>query len=164
MMSLEQYAYLAEIVGAIAVVASLLYLAVQIHQSNLQGQASARYAFIQAMSDINMPIAQDKAVASVWRRGLESADGLDKDERIQFWMLVGQYGNAWSVMYQLYRDGMLPEIQWTVVRKDMLGILSSEGGRSFWKRFGAGAFDPEFVAYVDSLLSSGEKSYDMLAE
>lgn len=161
-MSLEQLAYLAEIIAAIAVVPSLVYLVVQVRQSNAQGRATARYAFVQAMSDINLLVAQDKTTASVWRRGLESPDALDDDELMQFWMLMGQYANAWMVMYQLHQDGMLPENQWSVVRKDILGILSSSGGRAFWK-MGAKAFDRDFVHYVNALLESEEQPYDMLA-
>jgi hypothetical protein len=162
-MTLEQYAYLAEIIAAVAVIPSLLYLAVQVRQGNAQSSAAARYAFIEAMSDINMSIAQDKQTASVWRRGLASSDALDDDEKMQFWMLVGQYGNAWSVLYQLYRDRMLPETQWKVVRNDLLSILSSAGGNTFWRLFGSGAFDRDFVAYVDAELAKGDKTYDMLA-
>ena len=161
-MSLEQLAYLAEIIAAIAVVPSLVYLVVQVRQSNAQGRATARYAFVQAMSDINLLVAQDKTTASVWRRGLESPDALDDDELMQFWMLMGQYGNAWMVMYQLHQDGMLPDNQWSVVRNDILGILSSKGGKAFWK-MGARAFDRDFVRYVNALLESEEQPYDMLA-
>jgi hypothetical protein len=67
-MTLEQYALLAEIVGTVTVVVSLVYLAVQVRQGIAQGQAEARYAFVQSTSDINMTIAQDKQLASVWRR------------------------------------------------------------------------------------------------
>ena len=161
-MSLEQYAHLAEIIAAVAVVPSLLYLAIQVRQSNAQGQAAARYAFVQAMGDINMAVAQDKEVASVWRRGLRSSESLDEDEIMQLWMLMGQYANAWMVMYQLHLEGLLPDNHWTVVRNDMLGILASDGGKAFWK-IGAGAFDEGFRKFVDELLQSDDKPYDMLA-
>jgi hypothetical protein len=161
-MSLEQHAYLAEIVAAMAVVPSLIYLAVQVRQSNAQTRAAARFAFVEATGDINAVIAQDKSVASLWRRGLRSPEDLDEDEIIQLWMLIGQYANTWMVMHHLHQDGNLPENQWSVVRNDMLGILTSEGGRAFWK-IGAEAFDPAFRRYVNSLLESGERSYDMLA-
>ena len=75
-MSLEQYAYLAEIVAAMAVVPSLIYLAVQVRQSNAQTRAAARFAFVEATGDINAVIAQDKSVASLWRRGLRSPEDL----------------------------------------------------------------------------------------
>ena len=67
-------------------------------QSNAQSRATARYAFIESMADINMTIAQDKAAAP---------EDLDADERMQLWMFIGQYCNAWVVMYHLHLDGLL---------------------------------------------------------
>ena len=163
-MSLEQFASLAEIVAAIAVVASLLYLGVQIQHSNKQGRASARYSFVQAMGEVNLSIAQAKSTASVFRRGIDSPEALDDDEKMQFWMLIGQYSNTWSAMYELHRDGMLPESHWCVVRKDMFSVFSSKGGMNFWKSFGAHGFDRSFVDFVDTLLEKGEQTYDLLAE
>ena len=153
---------LGEFIGSITVLVTLIYLAIQTRQINLQGQAEARYAFVDAMAEINMVIAQSKAAASVWRRGLASAEALDEDEKMQFFMLVGQYANAWSVMYQLHSDKMLPDNQWLIVRNDIVSILSSPGGRQFWQNGGAGAFDSDFVTYVDSELEKGERPYDMV--
>lgn len=163
-MSLESIYFLSQISAAAAVVGSLLYLAVQVRNSNAQGRAAARYAFVQAMGEVNLAIAQEKETASVFRRGLESSDALDDDERMQLWMIVGQYANTWSVMYELHEDGMLPDKQWWAVRKDMLSVLTSQGGRVFWKLFGVKGFDPAFVKYVDSLINEGEESYELLAK
>lgn len=158
---LESLAHIAEIVAATAVVPSLLYLAVQVRQGNLQGQATARYAFIEAMADINTTIGQDKQVASLWRRGLADPDALDDDEVMQLWMFIGQYCNAWMVMYHLHDEGLLPEIHWGVVLNDVMAILASAGGRRFWA-MGRGAFDAAFVAFVDRELEAEEQPYDML--
>jgi hypothetical protein len=160
--TIEQYASLAEIIGTVTVVISLVYLAVQVRHGIAQGQAEARYAFVQATSDINMTIAQDKQLASVWRRGLEDPESLDADETMQLWMLMGQYCNAWLVMHQLHEDGQLARNQWQVVRNDIAAILCSEGGRAFWK-IGRGAFDPGFMSFVDNMQAEGQQPYDMLA-
>ena len=150
-----------EALSTLLVLATLIYVAIQTRDLNKQSQAEARYAFVDAVSDINMVIAQNKETASVWRRGLESAEGLDADERMQFLMLVGQYGNLWSVMHQLYEDRFLPETQWTIVRNDMRSILGSNGGMYFWKNGGEAAFDKRFVDFVRVELESGVRPYDM---
>ena len=161
-MNREQYSYLAEILGTATVVVSLIYLAVQVRHGIAQGRAEARYAFVQATSDINMTVAQNKQLASVWRRGLDNPDVLDPDETMQLWMLMGQYCNAWSVMHQLHSDGQLAENQWHIVSIDIAAILCSSGGRAFWQ-IGRGAFDPEFTMLVDEVLLKGDQPYDMLA-
>ena len=161
-MTLEQYAFIAEILGTATVVISLVYLALQVRHSIAQGQAEARYAFVEATSDINMTIAQNKELASAWRGGLQNPGQLDSDETMQLWMLMGQYCNAWLVMHQLHIDGQLAKNQWHVVKIDVAAILCPAGGRAFWE-IGRGAFDPEFRKFVDEIQDKGERPYDMSA-
>lgn len=150
-----------EVFGSLLVLATLVYVAIQTRDLNKQSQAEARYTFVDAVADINMVIAQNKETASVWRRGLESTDSLDVDERMQFFMLIGQYVNLWSVMHQLYEDNLLPQTQWAIVKNDVTSILGSSGGMYFWKNGGEAAFDKSFVDFVRTELESGVRPYDM---
>ena len=150
-----------EFLGSILVFVTLIYLAIQTRDINKQSQAEARYAFVDAMAQINVGIGHSKQTASVWRRGLESIESLDEDERMQFFMFVGQYANSWAVMYQLHQDRMLPDTQWQIVRNDMVSILSSDGGKSFWESGGKVAFDSGFVQWVHDELAAGDRPYDM---
>jgi len=160
-MNWDALSAVAELLGSIAVVATLLYLAIQTRSINKQSQAETRYAFVDAMAQINTVIAQSKETASVWRRGLESFESLDEDERMQFVMFVGQYTNLWSVMHQLHLDQLLPDTQWQIVRIDMVSILKSDGGQYFWKTGGEKAFDSAFVEFVNAELASTDMLYDM---
>lgn len=128
---------------------------------NKQTKAEARYAFVDAVGAINMVIAKDRETASVWMRGLERVEDLDADERMQFFMLLGQYANLWSVMHQLYEDNLLPDTQWIIVKNDIRSILGSGGGLYFWRNGGEEAFDKRFVEFVNTELSSGARAYDM---
>jgi hypothetical protein len=92
--------------GAIAVVASLLYLARQIKLANLQSQALARYSFLDAYGPANATIGGSQDSASVFHPGL-SGDDLNEGERMQFIVLLGQFSNTWSVMYDLHQEGQL---------------------------------------------------------
>jgi hypothetical protein len=150
-----------EFLGSILVFVTLIYLAIQTRSINKQSQAEARYAFVDAMADINVAIGSSKQVASAFRRGLESIENLDEDERMQFYMFVGQYANSWAVMYQLHQDRMLPDAQWQIIRNDIISILSSVGGKAFWEAAGNAAFDPGFVQWVNEELSAGDRPYDM---
>jgi len=160
-MNWEALGAMGEVLGSLLVLATLIYVAIQTRDLNKQSQAEARYAFVDAVADINMVIAQNKETASVWRRGLESAEDLDADERMQFLMLIGQYANLWSVMHQLYEDHLLPQTQWTIVKNDITSILGSNGGTYFWKNGGGAAFDKSFVDFVRTELESGNRPYDM---
>jgi hypothetical protein len=140
---------------------TLVYLSIQTRNINRQSQAEARYAFVESMAEINMCIAHSKQASSVWRRGLEATAGLDDDERMQFFMFVGQYANCWAVMYQLHIDKMLPDAQWQIVRNDVVSILNTDGGQDFWESGGKTAFNRDFVDWIEAELIKGERPYDM---
>jgi len=150
-----------ELIGAVAVVVTLLYVARQIHQANAQTQARARYSFIEAYGHMNSSITENKDVASIFRRGLNGHD-LDEDEGIQFFALLGQFLNTWSALFDLHADGMLPENQWTMVRKDIITMLSEPGGKEFWERVGQFGVHQAFADAVNETLASDEESYKMV--
>lgn len=160
-LGIDGYAALSEILGAIAVVASLVYLGRQIHQANRQAQAEARYSFVEAYSQMNLTIASDKAVASIFRRGLKG-ETLDEDEYMQYFAVVGQFLNTWSVLFDMSREGLLPPAQWTMIQKDIITMISSPGGEKFWNDVGRHGVHSQFVAKVEEIFASGEKSYKMI--
>ena len=150
-----------EVVGAVAVVVTLLYVARQIHQANAQTQARARYSFIDAYGRMNSSITESKEVASIFRRGL-AGEEFDLDEHIQFFALLGQFLNTWSVLFDLYEDGLLPENQWSMVRKDIITMLSEPGGKKFWNNHGQHGVHEAFRNAVNDVLESDETSYQMV--
>ena len=160
-MNWEAIGAVGELLGSAVVLVTLVYLAIQTRNINKQSQAEARYAYVEAMAEVNMVIAQSTETASIWRKGLGSIQDLDADQRMQFFMLVGQYSNLWSVMHQLHENNLLPETQWFVVRNDIASILGSEGGRYFWKNGGEAAFDSGFANFVNSELEKTDRPYDM---
>jgi hypothetical protein len=160
-MNWEIVASTGEWAGAMAVVASLLYLARQIHLVNLQSRAAARYSFLDAYGIANATIAGSKESALVFEKGLRG-DALDGGERMQFIVLLGQFVNTWGVMFDLHEEQLLPANQWTVVRTDILASLSTPGGLHFWKQIGKPNVSREFADWVDELLQGNEQPYQML--
>lgn len=148
--------------GALAVVASLIYLASQVRLSNRQNQSSARYSFLDSYGQLHASLIESKAATSVYRRGL-SGGNLDEDEELQFLFILGQWINTWSVMFELHRDGQLPDGQWFIVRADLLSTLTTAGGREYWDRLGKLGTQPEFAAMVDSLLAADHEINDWFA-
>ncbi len=160
-MNWEAIGAVAEILGAVAVVASLVYLGRQIHQSNAQSQADARYSFLDAYGQLSLTIAENKDLASVFRRGMQGLE-LDEDEAIQFFVCIGQYLNTWSVLFDLHEERHLPDTQWTVIRKDIITLLSMPGCRAFWDDVGRLGTHENFRNEVEKILASEETSYKIV--
>ncbi len=147
--------------GAIAVVASLLYLARQIHHSTRQAKAAARFSVLDAYGETNTAIFQSTATAAVYRKGLEGRIS-DPDEEMQFTLMLGNFLNTWNVLYDLHEEDELPENQWELVVKDIHSVYSMPGGKKFWKEVGRAAMNRDFVDEVEKILASGETPYSFL--
>ena len=144
--------------GAIAVVASLLYLARQIRLTNQQARAAARYSFLDAYGQANGAISGTLESSSVFRRGMDD-EGLSDDEKMQFIILMGQFLNTWSVMYDLHEEGELPANQWALVKSDIHSAFITPGGRKFWDALGKLNVHESFGQFVEQLLESDGKYY-----
>ncbi len=148
--------------SAIAVVFSLIYLAGQVRISNRQAQSGARYSFLDSYGQLHASLIENKPATSVYRRGLNGED-LDDDEELQFLFILGQWINTWSVMFELHRDGQLPDGQWFIVKADLLSTLNTKGGREYWDRLGTLGTQPEFAKLVDTLLAETYEVNDWFA-
>jgi len=161
-MTLENIYLVTQIAAVIALAPSLIYLALQVKQNTAQLRASARYQFVEATGMMNAAVVGSPQSVSVFRRGL-GGETLDADEALQFTMMTGQYFQIYSVMFELWTDKLLPDSQWYAVRKDLVTVMASPGGRRIWDEVMSTALDTEFVSLVESLASSGEKSYSIIS-
>jgi hypothetical protein len=160
-MPLNDIYMLSQIAGVALVVPTLLYLALQVHQNTAQLRATARYQFIEATGLMNTLTASDKATAAVFRRGLDNPDALDSDEQMQFMVFIGQFYTIYSVLFELHEEDLLPPTQWFAIRKDLLTLMASPGGRGIWEKFGRHGLSPKFVTFVEDLANSDEATYDL---
>ncbi len=150
-----------ELIGATAVVTTLVYLGRQIHQANTRSQADATYSFLNAYGPMNLAVAENKELASIFRRGLQGLE-LDEDEAIQFFAFAGHYVNTWSVFCDLHAKRQFPDTQWTVIRKDIITFISTPGGRKFWDDVGQLGVHDHFRKEVEKILVSDETSFKIV--
>ena len=93
MTDLQSLAYLGEIVAAAAVVASLVYLAVQVRQST-KAQRTENFArALDRISAIQALLSQDGELAHLFARGVRDTSNLTALEKIRFtWTLYESFG------------------------------------------------------------------------
>ena len=153
-MTIEQLGSLGEIVGALATVATLAYLAVQIRANTRMMRTQAGHASQAHSSQVAMGLAHDQQLAGVFRRGLADFEALEPDEQIQFTFLLSLFlSNAEMVFRDVQNGVSVPSAldrAWTSTRP----FVRSPGGRVFWERQGRTGYPPDFCRFVESDLSS----------
>ena len=99
-MTLEQVAYAAEIVGALAVVVSLVYLAVQVKHANAIARANAYRDFHHDIGTVLTPISVDPDIHGIWTKAMFTEHELESDEQDRLGMLLYQLFGALNSGYQ----------------------------------------------------------------
>lgn len=163
-MTLNDAYLISQIIGVVLVAPTLLYLALQVRQNTLQMRATARFQWVEASGQFNALVAGNLQAASVFRRGWDTPDALNDDERMQFLVHVGHFMQIYSTMFELHQEKLLPDSQWHNCLQDMISMMNSAGCLWVWETFGKPGLSPDFVAYMESLRDTGVTSFNLGAD
>lgn len=162
-MGWQELGALGEIVGGVAAVVLLAYIAYQIRQNSHlleQNARATRAATYQASAQFWAHgwslLAQDPSLAQVWRRAL-AGDDLDEDEIIRF--------EAFLNVMCAYADDAFAQATLGTYDVDPIElgssfiseVLACPLALNWWRRNGHRFYGPEFNAAVEHLLPTSRE-------
>ena len=120
---------IAEVAGAVAVVLTLLYLAIQIRQSTTATRAGTSSYIDGALARILAPLRDNPEFAAVWLKGCKDLESLDEIERLRFTSHLLDMLNLAEHIHQLEKQGLsgthIDYIPWlSLLYRDNPGIRS----------------------------------------
>lgn len=148
-MNWEAVGALGEIVGALAVVISLAYLAVQIRAQNRESRIASVHEITEAFRD-SITAIQHTDRAKVFAAGLNDFDDLTDAQRIQFLAISQSILRVWDEAYYQYQEGRLDERTWTAMLAQWTDFLAVDGVRKVWE-LRKHTYTDAFRIFVDSL-------------
>jgi len=80
-MTLEQVAFVGEIIASIAVIASLVYVARRVGQNTAMMRVKAASERLQREFDIASPMIQNRDIAEIWVTAASDFDSLDNVDK-----------------------------------------------------------------------------------
>jgi hypothetical protein len=143
---------IAELLGAGAVVVSLLYLARQIRQNTRQIRLAAQQATVHELGNALRAQAQNRESAELLSRGLNSLDALDSVEKTQFLSHVGHIFRLYESAYLHKLEGTLDPRFWGGFERAIADIMAYPGMQSAL-RLRRHHLSPEFATFLDQLQS-----------
>jgi hypothetical protein len=152
--SLEDLGNIGELIGALAVVISLVYLAVQIRQNTAYMRENSEYTklllqenFVSSEEQLARALLTNDEIYRIWRLGSTTGEELHDDDRERFGLLI------YAIMYRyhfLYRARAIEPMEYkrSLVQIDRLAAMPAV--RRWWSRQREGfSFDPGFAELVD---------------
>jgi hypothetical protein len=158
-MTLENFANLAEVIGVVAVLASLIFVGVQIRQNTVQAKDANRLAraqmhqqiadgFTQVMSFMTQ--VDNKVIEDLFLDGDPKALSRADLQRFTATMM-GLWKHLENVFYQ-QKEGFVSEAYWQSTCNYISLMIMRPGARWWWEERKA-VFASEFVEFVDALES-----------
>jgi hypothetical protein len=157
-MSLQDLGSLGEFVGAIAVVVTLGYLAVQIRQNTRSVRTATYQSTVTSTGELMMAAARDVQLSRIWRIGIQGQSGFDEDERTQFNFLMTQLFNQWENMFILHRESVIEDSWWRSRIPTLRYQLSLPGVSAWWGRRHDTLYTEEFRDFVRELQRNDPES------
>lgn len=141
---------LSDLVGALAVVVSLVYLAVQVRQNTRALRAETAREVVASIRAVNTTVASDPELFRIFSTMTENPDQLSAEERGRATHLIFNHFRAIEDAFQQYMKGNLDEDIWAGWDRTFYDYINSPGWRGYWERR-RDLFSSAFVRYVDGL-------------
>jgi len=145
----EAVGALGEIIGAAAVVVSLIYLASQIRAQNREARAAAVHQVMHEYSEMISRLHEPE-MADVWVRAHEDFGSLSPPERLRFVVYMMVAMRTFEDAYFQWREARLEDDVWRSLLAPLCDLKSTEAFARFWQ-LRRHQVRPEFADYLDRL-------------
>lgn len=148
-MSLSDLVAIGSLVSSLALLASLIYLGVEVRQAGRHARAATGASRADRLVEISLRMAESPEFADLVSRG-RAGDPLTPLElgrfmsfaRMQFWSAEDNYLQ--------FREGLLQHVRFRSFRFSTLGLMRGAGMLAAWEMLRA-SFDPGFAAFMDDV-------------
>jgi hypothetical protein len=137
---------IAELAGAVGVIASLIYLARQIRQSNATDKLTATLGIQASYNDVARFFLEDEDDALA---GLEDFSKLDEGERFKLAAKLHTLYSHFELVYSHHQKGLIDRDLVKRTYSLLYWYRGRKGVQKWWERIGRGQFSGEFVAFVE---------------
>src|SRR5436190_22564529 len=103
---------ISQLISSVAVVVSVLYLAVQLRSSTRVARVAAMDAAAAALRDVTKPFMENAELGRIWRIGLENLEALSPEDQARLFHAAHQVLKAVETIPYHYGYGLLDIQLW----------------------------------------------------
>ena len=155
-MNWEAISAVSQLVGSLAVVISVLYLAVQLRSSTRVARVAAQDAAAAALRDVTKPFMENAELGRVWRTGLENLEALSPEDQARFFHAAYQFMKALETIHYHYVYGLLDAQLWEGWRELLQHYVATPGIHYYLTQRGP-VFSQRFRDFIAGLEPVAER-------
>jgi hypothetical protein len=153
-MTFEQLSSLAQIVGSVGVMLSLIFVGLQIRQNTSALQRNEHNSTMAQWTVIRMAIAKHREIAELMTAGLHGQRPMDAADQLRLEQMLQEQAWAAFHIWDRTQRGIFPKGTFEATGGALLsGLLTTAGGADWWRSAKQIGFPPGFVADVDAILA-----------
>ena len=151
-----------ELIGGIAVVLSLIYIAMQMRQNTRQIRENTLALQLASQDRAQQSFSRwrqlvgDSSMSDLYLRGCRDYEGLATPERFRFGLVLQELFFAFEGMFQQVHVSVYPRSAWEATLGEQLRALLGQPGAREWFERNRNQFLPEFAAEIARLMGSND--------
>jgi len=126
---LKKYAQLGEIVGAVAIVVTLLFVGLELRQSNRLARTESLRAGTQIWSNEYSDSFGTEESTAFMRKAMNDYRSLSEDEKGRFFAAIMGFVSAFDTLHNQYEAGLLRKEVYESIARNYYGLVSKPGAQ-----------------------------------
>lgn len=158
-MTIQELGSVGEFVAAIATIATLFYLAIQIRQNSNSVRMSAEVDMSKQFAAWGALAINNPDLSRIWDLAAEDPDSLTDADIRQFLWFVMELLVFYDSQYLMHLEGQISKENWDAKANMFLGLIQNPIVGRWWES-GLGPFSPKFREFVDANRDSANLTWE----
>ena len=144
----EAVTALSEAFGVIAVVASLIFVGLQMRQAAKAINVNSNQGVQEALRDQVMRLAESETLSSIFQREIPAAGTVTELDEYRFALLMQGSIQLYANAYYQHSVGALDGATWDSIDAQFGNFLKTPGAQAYWQRSGSN-YPEDFENYLN---------------
>lgn len=147
MTELTLMAEIADIIGVMLVVASLIYVAREVRQNTDMMKAEGATQRVLMDAELNWRISDSRPFAELWSKAGNQFNSLDVVDQTRILFFTRSALVHWHNMFLLYQKKMLPDEDWREIAWLIQELADRQDLAAAWRAY-SGGFSTDFQQFI----------------
>ena len=156
-MTIQELGSIGELIAAVATIATLVYLALQIKGSAAATRAEARRTMDSNLMETVRRIADDPDLTQLFMLGLAKPESLTPEQGFRFRLYLSHFFSGHETVWKEVRSGTMPQEELDEQFHRSRRFFASAGGETWWRE-NRGGFSAGFRDYFEARISESKGS------
>jgi hypothetical protein len=151
-MTMQDWGAVSEVIGAVAVIITLIYLAVQIKQNTSQIRNEGHARITESYNDIISQLLADNDLFTLVIRGCQDWEQLTAFEQSRFHLLFHEHLMHLRMAYQLKSKDAIDEDVYDTIEDLHINVMANPGALVWWNMVGKSLVQDDLEKMIDEKL------------